>query len=95
MASSRLLGEARRILEEAKRNRAVDLHPHARQHQIPIKDIEAVLAQGAIGYGKTPAGEPERYTLDREFSPTKRLRLVFTLDENPCYCLIISAYEKW
>lgn len=73
----------------------MDLHPHARQHQIPIKDIEAVLAAGNLGYGTTAQNEAERYTLDLQFRPSKRLRLILTLDENPSYCLISSAYEKW
>ncbi len=95
MGYERTLSDAKRILEDAKAGRAVDLHPHARQHQIPIKDIEAVLAQGTLGYSETPPGSPERYTLDLQFSPSKRLRLILTLEESPSFCLIIAAYEKW
>lgn len=95
MSPGRTLEEARRILDEAKRNRAVDLHPHARQHQIPIKDIERTLAGGTMAYGTTPEGESERYTMDLELGGGRRLRLVLTLEAKPAYCLIIAAYEKW
>lgn len=95
MTSRRTLDEARRILEEAERTRSIVLHPHARQHQIPIKDIEAVLADGTLGYGQTPAEEAKRYTLDLALRPRRHIRLVFILDANPAFCRIISAYEKW
>lgn len=95
MPAQRTLEEARRLLEEAKGSRAVDLHPHARQHQVPIKDIERTLAAGTLAYGKTPEGESERYTMDLELGAGRRLRLVLTLEAEPAYCLVIAAYEKW
>ncbi len=91
----RTLERAREILEQAKASRAVDLHPYARQHQIRVKDIETVLGVGQLGYGETPAGEEERYTLDHQFQDGKRIRLVLTVDENPAFVMIIAAYDKW
>lgn len=93
MPAQRTLEEAWRLLEEGKRSRAT--HPHARQRQVPIRDIERTLDAGTLAYGKTPEGESERYTMDLELGAGRRLRLVLRLDAEPAYCLIIAAYEKW
>lgn len=91
----RSLEDARRLLEAAKESRAVDLHPHAREHQIPIRDIERVLAHGRLHEAKTPPGQDERYAIDLRFGDGRQLRLILILDEAPAFCRILAAYERW